>query len=150
MFLSEHPDLIPPPAAAPDAGDGEAPDAPAELVAEVNGRRFVVRMPHGLADPGPASARNGRSLARPAAHGRPGGGGGASGDSADLTSPIQGTVLRVLVEPGQAVSQGDVICIVEAMKMENELVAHREGTVSELHVTPGSTVRIRDVVASIT
>ena len=47
---------------------------------------------------------------------------------------MQGTVLRVLVEVGQEVAAGDVVCIVEAMKMENEVAAHQPGTVRELHV----------------
>ena len=150
-FLVEHPDVIPPPAVIdqPDQASSDGQDELTErLVAEVNGRRFVVRLPAlvGTATngatrpavsrrPGPPSASGGRS------------GGGAGG--AELTSPIQGTVLRVLAEAGQAVRQGDVICIVEAMKMENELVAHRDGTLAEVRVTPGATVRIRDVVAVI-
>ena len=62
---------------------------------------------------------------------------------------MQGTVLRVLVEAGQAVSAGDVVCIVEAMKMENEVPAHRAGTVSEVRVSDGQGVQAGDVVALI-
>ena len=67
-----------------------------------------------------------------------------------LLSPIKGTVLRVAVEEGQTVEAGDLICVVEAMKMENELTAHRTGVVSQLSVDQGQTVTIGAVVATIT
>ncbi len=53
------------------------------------------------------------------------------------------------VAAGDTVRRGDVICVVEAMKMENELVAHRDGTIRELRVSPGAKVRIQDIVATI-
>jgi acetyl-CoA/propionyl-CoA carboxylase biotin carboxyl carrier protein len=147
-FLAEAPDLIPSPADSEPATSVGVPSWQ-EVIAEVNGRRFVVRLPEAFAasDNGrtrPAAAR------RPGAPSGPGGAVGGAGDSGEtLTSPIQGTVLRVPAEAGQAVRRGDVICIVEAMKMENELVAHRDGTIAELRVAPGATLRIRDVVAVI-
>jgi acetyl-CoA/propionyl-CoA carboxylase biotin carboxyl carrier protein len=66
-----------------------------------------------------------------------------------LTSPIQGTVLRVAVEQGAQVHAGDLICVVEAMKMENEITAPRDGTVQELAVSPGQTVGIGERLARI-
>jgi acetyl-CoA/propionyl-CoA carboxylase biotin carboxyl carrier protein len=62
---------------------------------------------------------------------------------------MQGTVLRVLVEVGQEVAAGDVVCIVEAMKMENEVAAHRPGTVRALHVAEGQAVQADEALAVI-
>ena len=62
---------------------------------------------------------------------------------------MQGTVLSVAVASGDAVQAGELICVVEAMKMENELVAHRDGVVAELHVAPGQQVALGQVVCVI-
>ena len=62
---------------------------------------------------------------------------------------MQGTVLRVLVAEGQAVAEGDVICIVEAMKMENEVAAHRGGVVRRLSVAEGQSVGADQVIAIV-
>jgi acetyl-CoA/propionyl-CoA carboxylase biotin carboxyl carrier protein len=62
---------------------------------------------------------------------------------------MQGTVLRVLVEVGQEVAAGDVLCIVEAMKMENEVAAHQPGTVRELNVAEGQAVQAGEVLAIV-
>ena len=66
-----------------------------------------------------------------------------------VVSPMQGTVLSVAVSVGGAVAAGELVCVVEAMKMENELVAHRDGVVAELHVAPGQQVALGDVVCVI-
>jgi biotin carboxyl carrier protein len=66
-----------------------------------------------------------------------------------ITSPMQGTILRVLVEPGQEIQAGDVVCILEAMKMENAIPAPREGTVSELPIQAGQVVQVGDPLAII-
>ncbi|MDQ3692844.1 MAG: acetyl-CoA carboxylase biotin carboxylase subunit [Chloroflexota bacterium] len=147
-FLTDRPDLTPDPSNVPaPAATQESLTEP--IVAEVNGRRFVVRVPAELAISRRGDA-NGARLMRPELPRRPGNMVGASGDGgADLTSPIQGTVLRVPVAAGDTVRRGDVICVVEAMKMENELVAHRDGTIRELRVSPGAKVRIQDIVATI-
>jgi acetyl-CoA/propionyl-CoA carboxylase biotin carboxyl carrier protein len=73
--------------------------------------------------------------------------GGAARDA--VVSPMQGTVLSVEVEEGQEVSAGDVLCIVEAMKMENEVSSHRDGMVTRLSVQPGSAVTIGQVICEI-
>jgi acetyl-CoA/propionyl-CoA carboxylase biotin carboxyl carrier protein len=62
---------------------------------------------------------------------------------------MQGTVLSVGVSVGEPVEAGTLICVVEAMKMENELLAHRGGVVAELHVAPGQQVALGDVVCVI-
>jgi 3-methylcrotonyl-CoA carboxylase alpha subunit len=73
----------------------------------------------------------------------------AAGGSGVVTSPMQGTVLQVRVGDGDEVEVGQVICIVEAMKMENEVTAHRAGVVSELAVGPGQPVSIGQPICSI-
>ncbi|MGH3127421.1 MAG: acetyl/propionyl/methylcrotonyl-CoA carboxylase subunit alpha [Gaiellaceae bacterium] len=75
---------------------------------------------------------------------------GISGEATGaVTSPMQGTVLSVAIEPGGHVQAGQLICVVEAMKMENELVAHRDGLIAELHVAPGQQVALGDIVCVI-
>jgi acetyl-CoA/propionyl-CoA carboxylase biotin carboxyl carrier protein len=150
--LSENPTPIPPP-------HGPRPELPAEaaaeapprtertFTAEVGGKRFEVRLSYeddGSAPGAPAPRRRPRSAA---AHGAAHGGNGSAPDT--LATPMQGTVLRVLVAQGQEVAEGDVICIVEAMKMENEVAAHRGGTVKELHVAEGQAVKADEVIAVI-
>jgi acetyl-CoA/propionyl-CoA carboxylase biotin carboxyl carrier protein len=77
------------------------------------------------------------------------GGGGATASSDALPSPLQGTVLKVAVEQGAEVAEGDLICVIEAMKMENEITAHRSGKVEELNVSEGAAVSSGDVLAVI-
>jgi acetyl-CoA/propionyl-CoA carboxylase biotin carboxyl carrier protein len=104
---------------------------------EVDGRRFEVR----FLDPEPAwleLARRRRERIRA-------GGVGAGGRDA-IVSPMQGTVLSVAVGDGDSVAAGQVICIVEAMKMENEVHAHRAGTVADLSVRPGQPVATGQVI----
>ena len=76
-------------------------------------------------------------------------GGGPSASSEALPSPLQGTVFKVAVEKGAEVSEGDLICVIEAMKMENEITAHRSGKVEELNVSEGDSVSSGDVLAVI-
>ena len=96
---------------------------------EVNGKRFTVRV-HEPEEPWRELAR------RRAERVRAGGAGG--GDA--VVSPMQGTVLSVAVVEGESVEAGDVVCIVEAMKMENEVRAHRDGVVTGLAVSAGDPV----------
>ena len=74
-------------------------------------------------------------------------GGGAGKDA--VVSPMQGTVLAVEVADGDDVQAGEVICIVEAMKMENEVHAHRAGRVSDLSVAPGQPVKTGQVICVV-
>ena len=104
---------------------------------EVDGRRFQVR----LLEPEPpwrelARRRQERASAR---------GGGSAGRDA-VVSPMQGTVLSVAVAEGDSVEVGQVLCIVEAMKMENEVHAHRSGTVTELTVAAGQPIGTGQVI----
>jgi len=78
------------------------------------------------------------------------GGGAHHGAARDaLVTPMQGTVLAVEVEEGEEVRAGQVICIVEAMKMENEITAHRDGTITELAVIPGQAVTTGQVICVV-
>jgi acetyl-CoA/propionyl-CoA carboxylase, biotin carboxylase, biotin carboxyl carrier protein len=107
---------------------------------EVDGRRFEVR----LSEPEPgwrALSRRRRERVRR-------GGAGAGGSDA-VVSPMQGTVLAVPVADGDEVEAGQVICVVEAMKMENEVHAHRAGVVQSLSVEPGQPVTTGQVICTI-
>jgi acetyl-CoA/propionyl-CoA carboxylase biotin carboxyl carrier protein len=108
---------------------------------EVDGRRFDVR----VLRPEPAFAE----LARRRRDRVRGGGAAAAGRDA-VVSPMQGTVLAVEVAEGDDVEAGQVLCIVEAMKMENEVHAHRAGRVTELSVAPGQPVTTGQVICVVT
>ncbi len=113
---------------------------------EVDGRLFGVRV---IGEAAPAAAAAGAGLRRPPKRERAAGGGGGGGATEELASPIQGTVLKVAVEKGAEVEEGALICVVEAMKMENEITAHRSGKVSALNVEEGGSVNTGDVIAVI-
>ena len=140
-------------------GDGDERRA-AETVeqsytVEVSGKRFDVKVigpPFGGAARSTAPRRPPRGAAAAPA-GRRGasarrGGGGGGGDT--LASPLQGTVLKVAVEQGAAVEEGALVCVIEAMKMENEITAHKAGTVAELPIAVGASVATGDTLAVIT
>ena len=74
---------------------------------------------------------------------------GGAGAPGQVVTPMQGTVLKVLVEVGQELRAGDVVCIVEAMKMENEIATHDAGTVVELRVSEGQGVDIGELLAVV-
>jgi acetyl-CoA/propionyl-CoA carboxylase, biotin carboxylase, biotin carboxyl carrier protein len=116
-----------------------------EYQVEVSGKRFDVKVRGELAAPNgaaPAAARRAPRRER-----RSGGGASASGDA--LISPLQGNVFKLLVEPGAEVEEGTLICIIEAMKMENEITAHKAGTVAELPISEGAAVASGDTLAVI-
>jgi acetyl-CoA/propionyl-CoA carboxylase biotin carboxyl carrier protein len=75
------------------------------------------------------------------------GGGRGSGDT--LESPMQGSVFKVLVEQGSEVEEGAIVCIIEAMKMENEITAHKAGKIEELPISEGTPVTAGDTLAVI-
>jgi acetyl-CoA/propionyl-CoA carboxylase, biotin carboxylase, biotin carboxyl carrier protein len=111
---------------------------------EVSGKLFDVKV-IGEAVAGGGAPAAGKKP--PKRERKAGGGGGASSES--LPSPLQGTVFKVAVEKGAEVAEGDLICVIEAMKMENEIVAHRAGKVEELKVAEGDAVSSGDVLAVI-
>jgi acetyl-CoA/propionyl-CoA carboxylase biotin carboxyl carrier protein len=112
---------------------------------EVSGKLFDVKV-MGEAVAGAVAATAGGKRP-PKRERKAGAGGGASSES--LPSPLQGTVFKVAIEKGAEVAEGDLICVIEAMKMENEIVAHRAGKVEELNVTEGASVSSGDVLAVI-
>jgi acetyl-CoA/propionyl-CoA carboxylase biotin carboxyl carrier protein len=124
-----------------------------EYTVEVSGKRFEVRV-IGEAASEAAPANGSGSRAAPAGPSRrparaaASSGGASSGDA--LVSPLQGTVLKLGVEAGAAVEEGALVCVIEAMKMENEITAHKSGTVSELPISVGSSVAGGDTLAIIT
>ncbi len=151
-FVADHPEVLPLPADVPDAGGatlgGGASEPDREILVEVDGRRLMVRLPEPVAAvSAPKQRTPGRS--RPPTMRRRDNGGTNVADGTELRSPIQGTVVRVAVETGQGVRKGDLICVVEAMKMENELAAHRDGTVTVLSIAAGDAVKIGTVLAEI-
>ncbi len=117
-----------------------------DYTVEVSGRRFEVKVigPAGAA----GGAGNGGGAARAQRSQRERSKHAVTGDA--LTSPMQGTVLRVAVEAGAAVEEGALVAIIEAMKMENEVTAHKSGTVAEVAVSVGGSVGAGDLLALIT
>ncbi len=73
---------------------------------------------------------------------------GASG-AVKISSPMPGTILSVKVSVGQSVKKGDVICVLEAMKMENDIPAPQDGVVASINIQKGSSVNAGDVLASL-
>jgi acetyl-CoA/propionyl-CoA carboxylase biotin carboxyl carrier protein len=127
------------------AGDDDAPLVQRQTTVEVNGRRFDVKLwvpeSAGVAAAGPAKKKAARSAAAA--------GGGAGGGSGKIAVPMQGTIVKVLVEVGQAVEAGQSVVVLEAMKMENQIEADKSGTVKAINVKPGDTVGAGDVVVVI-
>jgi acetyl-CoA/propionyl-CoA carboxylase biotin carboxyl carrier protein len=128
-----------PPLPADDNGD---PLVERSTTVEVNGKRFSVKMwvPASAGIAAAPTARRKRSAA---------GGGGGSLGSGDVTVPMQGTIVKVLVEVGQAVEVGQGVVVLEAMKMENQISADKAGTIAEIKVAVGDKVGGGDVVAVI-
>ena len=75
--------------------------------------------------------------------------GGRGADGPDLVSPMAGTVVEISADHEAAVEEGETVVIVEAMKMENDLKAHKTGVMTEVHVEPGDSVEIGDALVSI-
>ena len=133
---------------AEPAGEDEEPKVERDYAVEVSGKRFDVKV-IGAALPGGGGGAGAPAAARkaPSRGARAAGGGG--GDSEELLSPLQGTVFKVVVEKGAEVEEGALICVIEAMKMENEIMAHRSGKVEELFVTEGASIGSGDKIAVI-
>ena len=137
-------------AAPPEATAGtEGTEALVErtVPVEVSGKRFTVKvwLPEAPAAAAPVRAADGPRRPRPAAAASAGAGGG----DGTLSAPMQGTIVKVLVEVGQEVAVGEGILVLEAMKMENQLNAEAAGTVEEIRVAPGDAVSTGDVLAVI-
>ena len=145
-FLERHPEVLDVvstddsvPAVQVDGGLN--PGNVEEVRVEVNGKRFDVRVHRQSGksqNSRPPKLSESRGTATIAADG-----------SESIISPIQGTVLSVAVDEGASVRAGDVICVIEAMKMENEISAGRDGTVTRLGVTAGTPVESGALIAVI-
>src|SRR5215217_6854896 len=128
------------------AADEEGEPVERTYTVEVSGKRFDVTV-HGepmiaLANGAvPAQAR------KPARSERAKSAGGGGAD--ELTSPLQGNMWKVLVEKGATVEEGQLVCIIEAMKMENEITAHKAGTIEDLPISEGAAVKSGDLLAVI-
>jgi len=115
-----------------------------KVTVEVGGKRVEVVLPAGL---GAGTAVAGAGAKKPK---RKTGGSSAAAVSGDsLTSPMQGTVVKIAVEDGQEVAEGDLVVVIEAMKMEQPINAHKAGTISNLAATVGETIGAGAVVANI-
>ncbi len=132
-------------ATAPETDDDAEPLVKRSTTVEVNGKRFDVNM---WVPETPLVAAAGAPAAKKKKHssGSGGGGGVASGS---VEAPMQGTIVKVLVEVGQAVEVGAGIVVLEAMKMENQINAEKAGTVKEIKVVAGDTVGGGDILAVI-
>jgi len=135
---------VEPYAAAPAPGAEEIPRQ--TVVVEVGGRRLEVSLPAGLAVGGGAPAAG--SAPKPRRRGGGHGGAAVSGDA--LTSPMQGTIVKVAVSDGATVAAGDLVVVLEAMKMEQPIVAHKAGTVSGLSAEVGASISSGATICTIT
>ncbi|MBM7518006.1 acetyl/propionyl/methylcrotonyl-CoA carboxylase subunit alpha [Nocardioides nitrophenolicus] len=127
------------------AGEAADPGEKQKVVVEVGGKRIEVVLPAGLGGLGGGAAAGGAK--KPKRAGGKKAGAAASGDS--VTSPMQGTIVKVAVEEGQAVEEGDVVVVLEAMKMEQPLKAHKAGTITGLTAEVGATIGNGEVVCEI-
>jgi acetyl-CoA/propionyl-CoA carboxylase biotin carboxyl carrier protein len=124
-------------------GDEQAPHVLREVDVEVNGKRFVVKA--WVPDVAVTTTTKAKAKPRPSA-----GAGAAAGlGTGQVAVPMQGTIVKVLVEVGQTVEVGEAVVVLEAMKMENQIQTEKAGTVKEVKVKPGDTVGSGDVVVVI-
>jgi acetyl-CoA/propionyl-CoA carboxylase, biotin carboxylase, biotin carboxyl carrier protein len=140
----------------PDAPAGEGEDGATTVeqtyTVEVSGKRFDVRVvgPPFAGASSNGSAPAGAPQAPKRARGSSSRGGGAgAGGSDTLASPLQGNMWKVLVKKGDAVQEGQLLCIIEAMKMENEITAHKAGTITDLPITEGEQIQAGAPIVTI-
>jgi acetyl-CoA/propionyl-CoA carboxylase, biotin carboxylase, biotin carboxyl carrier protein len=134
-------------AQAPTSTDDEDEDSPSrDVTVEVDGRRIQVRVFGDLAIAGgggkPAATQRARKRSS-GGDGRPTAGGN------EIASPMQGTVVKYAVDVGDTVSAGDLVVVVEAMKMENHVTAQKDGTIAELTKSAGDSVNSGEVLARL-
>src|SRR5690606_17894270 len=133
-----------PPFEAPAPGEEPAPAERERVTVEVGGKRIEVVLPAGL---GASPASTGGAPPARRRGGRKGGGGQASGDA--LVSPMQGTIVKIVAENGATVEAGDTVVVLEAMKMEQPITAHKAGTITGLGAEVGQTVSSGAVICEI-
>ena len=131
------------------AAEAEEAEPRQTIVVEVAGKRLEVSVPGGLSFGG-GGGGGGTGPAKKKAPKRSGGaksGAAASGDA--VTAPMQGTIVKIAVEEGQQVAEGDLVLVLEAMKMEQPITAHKSGTVTALSATAGETVNSGTVLCEL-
>jgi acetyl-CoA/propionyl-CoA carboxylase, biotin carboxylase, biotin carboxyl carrier protein len=138
--------LAPEAPAKPAGSEEEEPKAERAYQVEVNGRLHSVKV-IGAAAPAGGAGGAAAGAKRAPKRERKAGGSAASGN--DIVSPLQGTMFKVNVEKGQEVEEGTIICVIEAMKMENEITAHKSGKITALSVTEGQPISSGDAIATI-
>ena len=138
------------PAWTPTGAEGQAADADERqrVVVEVGGKRLEVVLPASLGSLGAGSGSAGAKPAKSKKRSRSGGAGAAASGNG-LASPMQGTIVKVAVSNGDVVAEGDLVVVLEAMKMEQPLTAHRSGTITGLIAIAGETVSAGAVIATI-
>ena len=131
------------------AADASEAEERQKVVVEVGGKRIEVSLPGGISFGGAAGGGNGAASKKraPKRGGASKSGAAASGDS--LTAPMQGTIVKVAVEEGQTVAAGELIIVLEAMKMEQPINAHKAGVITGLTAKIGETVTSGSVLAEI-
>ena len=134
------------PAYAGGSADAAEADERQTVVVEVGGKRLEVSLPGGLSLGG-GSGGGGAKKKAPRRSGAAKAGSAASGDS--LTAPMQGTIVKIAVEEGATVAEGDLVVVLEAMKMEQPITAHKAGTVTGLAAEVGATVSNGAVLCEI-
>ena len=150
-FADQLTKLKPPALTAAPAPTPEAPELQ-RVVVEVGGKRLEVVVPAsfgGAGFGGAGRSRPGNGTRRPAARRSAGRSGGAAVSGNSLCSPMQGTIVKVAVNEGDAVSAGDLVVVLEAMKMEQPLVAHRDGKIATLKAVAGGGVSADEVICEI-
>ena len=137
--------ITPPAAPAPASEDGEEPRVRRQVDVEVDGRRFSVAMwvPEGA--PVVAAGGGAPRRSRP----KPASGGGSAAGTGQVIAPMQGTIVKVLVAAGDEVEVGTPVVVLEAMKMENQIIAEKAGKVTDVRCEPGQAVGAGDVVLVI-
>ena len=135
------------PAPGAETDDAE-PKVERSVDVEVNGKRFAVKM--FIPESELTASGGGGAAPRPRPRRSGGGGGAAAAGTGAVAVPMQGTIVKVLVEVGQEVAATDTVCVLEAMKMENNIAAGVDGTVAEVKVEAGASVSNGDVVIVIT
>ena len=141
---------LPPYAGEVATADGSGVTERERITVEVGGKRLEVVIPAGLGRGG-ATTAGAPAVRRPSSSRRraEGGGGGGSAGGDALVSPMQGTIVTIVAEEGQRVSAGDTVVVLEAMKMEQPLTAHKDGTVTGLVVQIGQTVSAGEIICEL-
>ena len=140
--------FVPPASGLGEGGEAPEPKVRRDVDVEVNGRRFGVTVWVPESQVAAAAAPGGAAKAAPRPRRSTGASASAAG-SGSVVVPMQGTIVKVLVAVGDTVEEGQTVCVLEAMKMENNIAADKAGTVTEVKVEAGQSVGSGDIVVVI-